>query len=99
MLQPGRDLDLPEEPLAPKRGRELGAQDLEGDVPLMAQVFGKVNRGHAPTPHFADQGVAGGERILQAIEVSRHGLDERMWPAIYPFIPGWGSSSRNAPGR
>ena len=35
---------------APSDGGELGAEDLEGDRPVVPEVVGEVDRGHAAAP-------------------------------------------------
>jgi hypothetical protein len=47
MLEIGDDPDLTEESLGTQRGGELGAEDLERDLALVAQVAGEVDGGHA----------------------------------------------------
>ena len=66
MLQPGGDLDLAEEPLGPERGGELGAEHLHGHLAVVLQVLGEEDRGHAPAPELALDGVAVGQSGLEA---------------------------------
>ena len=47
MVEPGGDGDLPEKPLGTERGRDLGSQHLERDGPVMLQIVGQMDRGHA----------------------------------------------------
>ena len=47
MLQVGGDLDLVKKPLAAQDRREFGAQDFDGDLPLVLEVLGDVHRGHS----------------------------------------------------
>ena len=53
MLQPGRDLDLPEEALRTHRRRQLAAQHLHGDFASVLHVLGQVHDGHAAAPQLA----------------------------------------------
>ena len=47
MLKSGSSLDLSQEALCSHHGRQLRLQDLEGHVPMVFQVFCKIDRGHA----------------------------------------------------
>jgi hypothetical protein len=66
MLQAGGDPDLQEEPLGSEQGGELGAQDLESDGPIVPEVVGEVDRGHA----------AASELALDAIAIGQGGREE-----------------------
>jgi len=81
MLQIGRELDLGQEPLGPDHGGELGAEDLQGHPPGVADVLGQVDGGHSAGADFALQAVAVGQGALQATQQLRHrgllGGDER----------------------
>ena len=65
MLEPGGEADLALEALGAERGGELGMQDLEGDRPVVAEVVGEVDRGHAAAAELALDRVAAGESCLQ----------------------------------
>ena len=65
MLQPGRDLDLPEEALRTERRRELGVEHLDRDHAVVLEVTGEVYRGHTPAPELALELVAFGEGLGQ----------------------------------
>ena len=43
----GSDVDLTQEPLGPHDRRELGFQDLQGDLPIVLQIVGEINRSHS----------------------------------------------------
>ena len=58
MLQPGGELDLALEPLGAERGGELGVEHLERDRPVVPQVLGQVDRGHAAPAELALEPVA-----------------------------------------
>ena len=61
MLQRRRGLDLGEESLAPDHRGELGSQDLERDVAIVAEIPREVDRGHATGPELAFDPVVIGE--------------------------------------
>jgi len=61
MPEPGGDPDLLEEPLRAERGGELGAQDLEGDGTIVAEIVCQVDRGHAAASELALDAVAIGQ--------------------------------------
>ena len=55
MLEVGRDLDLVEEPLTTQHRGELRPEHFDGDVAVVLQVVGQVDRGHpAPAKLAAD---------------------------------------------
>ena len=58
MLEIRGDLDLAVEPLGAERGGEVRTQDLDRDLPLVAQVLREVDSRHAATAEFAFNGVA-----------------------------------------
>ena len=66
VLQGGDGLDLAEEPLGPDDGGELGAQDLDRDFAVVAEVLGQVDGGHAALAELPLDAVAVGEEALQA---------------------------------
>jgi hypothetical protein len=61
MLQAGGGPDLQEEPLRSERGSELGAQDLERDGPIVSEVAGEIDGGHAAASEFALDAIAIGQ--------------------------------------
>ena len=56
--QVGSGLDLSEKPLGADRRRQLGLQDLEGDVAVVLQILGQVDLGHTTFAHLTLDGVA-----------------------------------------
>ena len=62
MLEVGRDLDLGEEPLDAEHGAEVGFQNLERDVAVVAQVAREVDGGHAARADLTLDLVVIGER-------------------------------------
>ena len=65
VLQPGGELDLALEALGAERVSEIGVQHLERDRPVVPQVLGEEDGGHAAAPELALEGVRCGERRLQ----------------------------------
>ena len=58
MLQPGGELDLALEALGTERGGELGMEHLEGDRPVVPEITGEIDGGHAAAPELALEAVA-----------------------------------------
>ena len=65
MLQPGGDLDFPQEPVGAHGGGELGVQHFDGDRPAVLQVLREEHRRHAAAAQLALDGVAVRERVAQ----------------------------------
>jgi hypothetical protein len=61
------DVDIPQEPRATERGRELGSQHLDGDLPVVPQVLGQIDRRHATPAELAHQRVAARERRVDLV--------------------------------
>ena len=61
MLQPGGDADLLEEPVRSEGGGEVGAEDLQGDLAVVAEVVGEVHCGHPAAAELALDAVALGQ--------------------------------------
>jgi hypothetical protein len=80
VLQTGGEVDLALEPLRAQRGRELRQQHLEGDRPLVTEVLGEVNRGHAAAPELALEGIAAGEGVAEGFRDSDGELLGRSRP-------------------
>ncbi len=72
MRELGGDADLAQEPLAAQAGREIGPQDLDGYVTVVALVARQVHGRHTPGPELALQRVAVGEGRAEAIEGVAH---------------------------
>ena len=66
VLEVGGELDLGQEPLGADDGRELGAEQLERDPPVVAEVLGQVDGGHAAGADLALDPVAVGQGELEA---------------------------------
>ena len=50
MAEAGGGLDLAQEALGAERGGELGAEDLDGDLAVVLEIFGEIDGGHAARP-------------------------------------------------
>jgi hypothetical protein len=81
MLEPRRGLDLAQETVAAERGAQFRVQDLDGDVPVVPDVMGQVDRGHAVRAELALHAVAPGERRGEALHGCAHVT------AIPPGVP------------
>ena len=66
MLEPRGDADLAQEALGPERVSQLGMQDLERHRPVVPEVPGEIDRGHAAAAELALDHVAVGQRGLEA---------------------------------
>ena len=69
MLEPRGELDLAQEPLGTEGGGELGLEHLEGDRPVVLEVAGEIDRGHAAAPELALEHVA----VAQGVGEERRG--------------------------
>ena len=61
MLKMRGDLDLFQETVCADHGRQFGAEDLEGDMPIVAYVVCEVDRRHAASAEQALDAIAAGE--------------------------------------
>jgi len=61
VLQVGGEPDLLKEALGSDHRRQLGPQDLEGDLTVVPQVLCQVHRGHAALPQLPLEAVAVGQ--------------------------------------
>ena len=61
VLEMRSDLDLFQEPIGADDGRQLSAQFLEGDLPIVAYVVCEVDRRHAARAEQALDAIAAGE--------------------------------------
>ena len=68
MLQLRCRLDLGEESLATHHSRQLWLQHLECDFPIVPEVVGKVDGGHAALSDLSLNGVLTGQRRVQALD-------------------------------
>ena len=62
VLQVRRGLDLGEKAVGADDGRELGPQHLDGHLPIVLEVLGEVDGGHAARAQLALDPVAVGQR-------------------------------------
>jgi hypothetical protein len=65
VLQPGGEFDFLEKAVGPQRTGDLGPEDLECDPPLVLEVAGEIDGGHAAPPELALDRVAVREAGLQ----------------------------------
>jgi hypothetical protein len=68
MLQVRRNSDFTEESLRAEYGTELREQHLQGDVPLVAEIAGEVNRSHAAMTYLAVYHIATCQRAVQVLD-------------------------------
>jgi len=74
MLERGRELDLPVEPLSVDPRRELGRQDLHYDAPPEPDFLGDEHPAHAAAAELPLHTVRGAEGGLETLaEVGGHG--------------------------
>ena len=69
VLEVGCGFDLGQETLGADQGGQLGLQNLEGDLALMLQVIGQIDRGHAT---FAELALT--VEVVQRMESSPSGV-------------------------
>ena len=67
VLQRRDGLDLTQEALGADDGGQLGAEDLDGDLAVVLEVLGEVDRGHAALAQLALEAVAVGEGGTQGV--------------------------------
>jgi hypothetical protein len=65
MLQAGGDPDLPHKALGAEREGQILVQDLEGDRPIVPEIAGQVDRGHAAPAQLALEQVAVVEGVCE----------------------------------
>jgi hypothetical protein len=68
MLEVGDGLDLAQEALGADDGGEVGTQDLDGDLAVVAEVLGEVDGRHAALAELALDAVAVGENGPEALD-------------------------------
>ena len=68
VLEIGGGLDFAEEAISAECGGELGAEDLDGDLAVVLEVFGEVDGGHAALAEFANDAIAVSERSRKAFD-------------------------------
>ena len=72
MIEAGSEADLAQEAFGAEGGGHILAQDLDGDPAIVAQVLGKVDRGHAPLADLAVDPVAVGKGGSKAFAGRSH---------------------------
>ena len=73
MLEARGQADLALEPLGAEGGGDLGVEDLEGDGPVVAQVTGEPDRGHAPAAELTLERVLVRQGFTKGRDRIRHG--------------------------
>jgi hypothetical protein len=68
VLERGGGLDLLDEPVGAEHGGELGLEDLDGDLAVVAGVVREIDRGHAALTQLARDAVAVGEACPEALD-------------------------------
>jgi hypothetical protein len=86
VLQVGGDLDLVQEPLGAEDGRKLRVENLDGDLAIVLQVVGEVDRRHAAAAELALDAIAVGQSGLQAFKNVGHGSSKTR---SYVRVDGW----------
>jgi hypothetical protein len=66
------ELDLAEEPLGADRSREIGTEDLEGDLAVVAEILGQEHDGHAALAELALEVVAAGQTGFELVQECVH---------------------------
>ena len=82
MLELRRHLDLAQEPLGAERGREIGAQHLDGDLPVVLQVLREIDRPHPAASQLPLEAVPVAEGFGEARGNAVHGFrveGARIW--------------------
>lgn len=77
MMELGGDLDFAQEAIGANRLGKLGTHHLDGDVAMMAQVFGQIDRCHTATTELALDAVTVREQGAQSIYWVRHSECDR----------------------
>jgi hypothetical protein len=72
MAESGGCGDFPEEPFLTQRGRQLGAQHLDGDLSVVPEVMGQIDHGHAAGTQLSLNAVAFGEGGGQPLGNAAH---------------------------
>ena len=69
----GGEPDFAEKPIGADRLRDIGPQNLEGDIAIVAKVVGEVDRGHPAAAELTFYRIGLCERRLElGAEVGRH---------------------------
>jgi hypothetical protein len=97
MLQGGSDLDLPEEALLAQGGRELLAQELDGDLAVVPKVVGEVHGGHSARTELALDAVAVSQGTGEPVEgLGRQGQATLRIEGGYAMLRGTSIYPRKA---
>ena len=74
MLEPGGEVDLAEKALGAHGGGELGVEHLDRDRPVVLEVAGEPDGGHAPAAELALERVAVPQAFAKRRDRVSHGL-------------------------
>jgi hypothetical protein len=77
MRETAGDLDLAKEPVHANERRYFGMENLDRDLPRMAEVVGQVDRGHSPAAELALDAVLAGQRVTDRFEEDHVGIGWR----------------------
>ena len=72
VLEARGDLDLPQEAVGADRRGQLRPEHLERHVAAVLEIFGEVDRRHAPRAEFPLDAIPAGEGRIQAIDGIGH---------------------------
>lgn len=84
MLQARRDFDFPEEAIGAQRGRQLGAQQLDGHSTGVLEVLRQIHGGHAALAQFAFDSVPAGQGRRQALDGRTHAVQDAARGIVPP---------------
>jgi len=63
----GSNLDFAEEAIGRQGGAEVGVEDLDGDLSVVLEVLGQVDRGHTTAAQLAEDSVFFGKCLSELI--------------------------------
>ncbi len=96
MLEPGGEVDLAEKALGAHRGGELGVEHLDRDRPVVLEVAGEPDGGHAPAAELALERVAVPQTFAQRRAGSDMGrLERHAVPSTSFRNRGWSRTGSN----
>jgi hypothetical protein len=88
MLQAREQLDLAAKSLGAHGVADVGAEHLDGDRPVVANVAREKNDGHAAVAKFALDDVALTERALNSVTEETHGTTPQTTVATWGVLVG-----------
>ena len=84
MLQPGGELDLALEAFRAERVSQVRMQDLERNRPVVTQILGEKDSGHAASPQLALESIRLAERRLESGEELWGRIAHTAAPCVLP---------------